>query len=448
MPVDIYRRMTLSNDPLSDYFSYKQLDSIRNSNSPYNIWEGSIRSGKTYASLWRFIDESRLGPDGDFAVVTRTYDSFERNILPELQKILGKHVQYFRGKRQIYIKNRKCHVITADDASAESKIRGCTLAGAYVDEITIIPENVFIMLLGRLSIAKSKLFGTTNPDSPYHWCKKWMENNPDVAMFKFHIDDNPFIEKSKKDELKRQFKGLWFKRFIEGKWVQAEGAIYDFFNEKDHVIDSPLSRANYYVVGIDYGTTNPCAFVILGYNPHRYPNIWVEDEYYYNSRVRQRQKTDSEYVEDLKNFIQFRNVQAIYIDPSAASFRAALLKGGVENIFDANNDVSAGIGYTAMKLSDGGVKICKKCSNLISEFQSYVWDEKSIKLGIDKPKKENDHALDALRYVLLTHFAPREYGESNAQELENRWREVQGGSANLPQQFQSVYDPNTPRMIF
>lgn len=432
--------MALPDDPLSEYFSQKQLDSIRNSHSSYNVWEGSIRSGKTYASLWRFIDEAKHGPAGDFAIISRTYDSFDRNIYPELEKILGNHVQYLRGKRQIYIKERKCHVITADDSSAEAKIRGCTLAGAYVDEITIIPENVFIMLLGRLSVANSKLFGTTNPDSPYHWCKKWMEENPDVKTFKFHIDDNPFIEEAKKQELKRQFKGLWYKRFIEGKWVQAEGAIYDFFDEKMHVIDNPEFQANYYVCGVDYGTTNPCAFVLVGYNPHHYPNIWVEDEYYYNSRIHQRQKTDAEYVEDLAKFIQFRNVQAIYIDPSAASFRAALVKAGIDSIIDANNDVNNGIGFTAMKLSDGALKICRKCKNLIAEFQSYVWDEKSVKLGIDKPKKESDHALDALRYVMYTHFAPREDGESTAKDLEKRWRQSMGMGPDLPGPFQ---DPKT-----
>ena len=296
---------------LLDFFSPKQLRSIQQSNASINIWEGSIRSGKTHASLWRFVDEASRGPSGDFAIITRTYDSFERNILPELQKILGTHVRYFRGKRQLFIKQRKCHVITADDASAEAKIRGCTLSGAYVDEVTIIPENVFIMLLGRLSIDGAKLFGTTNPDSPYHWFKLWMEGNPDLVSFQFIMDDNPSLSENIKDIFKRQFKGLWYQRFILGKWVQAEGAIYDFFDEKIHVIDFPLSTATNYIVGIDYGTTNPCAFVLIGINKHRYPNIWVEDEYYFNSRVTQRQKTDAEYAEDLKSFIENRPITAI-----------------------------------------------------------------------------------------------------------------------------------------
>jgi PBSX family phage terminase large subunit len=426
---------------LSDFFSPKQLLSIRESNASLNIWEGSIRSGKTHASLWRFVDETNRGPSGDFAIVTRTYDSFERNILPELHKILGPHVRYFRGKRQLFIKMRKCHVITADDASAESKIRGCTLAGAYVDEVTIIPENVFIMLLGRLSIEGAKLFGTTNPDSPYHWFKLWMDGNPDVKSFQFKMDDNPALSTNTKDLFKRQFKGLWYQRFIEGRWVQAEGAVYDFFDEKIHCIDFPLSTATSYIVGVDYGTTNPCAFVLVGINKHRYPNVWVEDEYYYNSRVKQRQKTDGEYAEDLAQFIEGRNIAAIYLDPSAASFKAELSRAGISPVYDADNEVLDGIRFVSKMLNQGAFKICRKCKNLIAEFQSYVWDENSIKRGEDKPKKENDHALDALRYSLMTHFFLDEQGGITAKELDRSYREAMGYQPDLPPFFQQ---PNGP----
>jgi len=258
---------------LSDFFSLKQIDSIRNSNAKINIWEGSIRSGKTHASLWRYVDEANKGPEGDFALITRTYDSFERNILPEFDKILGLAAKFYRGKRQLFIKNRKCHVISADDSSAEAKIRGPTFASAYCDEITILPESVFKMLVGRLSIEGAKLFGTTNPDSPYHWFKLFMEGNPDVKTFKFTMEDNPSLPKEYKEFIKRQYKGLWYQRFIEGLWVQAEGAVYSHFDESRHVLDFPLSQANSYIVGVDYGTTNPCAFLLVGYNPDYNPQV-------------------------------------------------------------------------------------------------------------------------------------------------------------------------------
>lgn len=433
--------MGINYDALALHFSPKQLLSIRESQAPINIWEGAVSSGKTFSSLWRFCGEARTGPEGAMAILTKTYDTFKRNLLPILREILGKHVDYFAGKREIYLRNRLVHVIGCSDERAEQKIRGTTFAGAYVDEATLIPETAFKMLQSRLRVPNAKLFCTTNPDSPYHWFKKdYVDDNPDVKSWQFNMEDNPFITDDYKAYIKRQYKGLWHQRYIEGKWVQAEGAIYDFFTEKYDVIDSPLGNARYYTVGVDYGTTNPCAFVLVGFNPHAIPNMWVEDEYYYNSRVHQRQKTDAEYADDLAQFIKNRRVEAIYLDPSAASFRAALMKIGVENVFDANNDVANGIIYTGRKVANGSLKICRKCSHLISEFQSYVWDEKCLKIGIDKPKKENDHALDALRYVMYSHFAPKEDGESTAAELEKRWQETMGIEAQLPRQFQQPND--------
>ncbi len=427
--------------PYSDYFSAKQIQSINESIAPINIWEGSIRAGKTYASLWRFYEETDIGPEGDYCIVSKTYDTFKRNVIPNLEALLGPHMRYFSGKRELYLKNKLVCVIGCSDERAEQKLRGSTFAGAYVDEATLIPESAFKMLQGRLSVPNAKLFCTTNPDSPYHWFKKeFLENNKDVRSWQFLMDDNPNLTEDYKDLLKRQYKGLWYQRYILGKWVQADGTIYDFFNEKYHVIDWPQSSANYYIVGVDYGTINPCAFVLIGYNPHGTPRLWVEDEYYYNSKVKQRQKTDGELADDLQRFIEGKRVAAIYIDPSAASFKVELNKRGVDGLTDANNDVNNGIGFVGMKLNEESFKICRKCENLIQEFQSYVWDEKAAKNGVEKPKKQNDHALDALRYALFTHFFGQIGEPLTPQELERRWREAHQMGPSLPPQFQNPHN--------
>lgn len=394
---------------ISDFFSAKQIESIRNSNNKMNIWEGAVSSGKTYSSLWRWYEECRSGPEGPFVILSKTYDTFKRNVLPELEKILGHHIRYYAGKRELTIKNRLIHVIGCSDERAEQKIRGSTFAGAYVDEITLIPESAFKILQSRLRIPNSKLFGTTNPDSPYHWFKKeYIENNPDVSSWQFLMSDNPFLTEDYKEYMKRQYKGLWYQRFIEGKWVQAEGAIYDFFDEKMHVIDPATLSAKSYIVGVDYGTTNPCAFILIGINYNSFPNMWVEAEYYFDSRANQRQKTDAEYADDLKRFLEYKRVEAIYVDPSAASFKLELIRNGFENVFDAANEVEDGIRLVSNMVATGTLKIMRNCSNLIKEFQSYVWDSKSASRGIDKPLKQNDHALDALRYALYTHCFGRE----------------------------------------
>jgi PBSX family phage terminase large subunit len=383
--------------------SDKQLFSLHDSDARINIWEGAVRSGKTYVSLWRWIKELSFGPRGEYCIITRTYDSFKRNLLPQLTNMIGSDVKYYSGKREMVIFNKTIHIVGADDERSEAKIRGPTFSGAYVDEATIIPESVFRMLISRCAMKGAKIFVTTNPDSPYHWLKKdFLTDNPDVKSWKFTLDDNPELTEDERDYLKRQYKGIWFQRFIEGRWVQAEGAIYDFFDTSLHTIDFPPGQAEFYIVGVDYGTTNPCSFVLIGINRSKYPNIWVEDVYYWNSKIKQRQKTDSEYADDLKKFIEGRVIKAIYIDPSAASFKLELNKCGVQNLYDAENEVLDGIRMVSKFLSNGTMKICRKCEPLIREIQGYVWDAKSAKTGIDKPSKEMDHACVVGSTLVLT----------------------------------------------
>lgn len=417
-------------------FSPKQIKSFKESNARINIWEGAVRSGKTFISLWRFIKELQQGPEGEYAFICKTYDAFKRNTLPQLIAMVGGDVRHYSGKRELHLYGKTIHVIGADDERAESKIRGPTFAGAYVDEATIIPESVFKMLISRCAMGGAKIFATTNPDSPFHWLKKdYLENNDDVKSWQFKLDDNPQLPEDDKKYLRTQYRGLWYQRFIEGRWVQAEGSIYDFFDKALHTIDYAPNLAKYYVVGIDYGTTNPCAFTLLGFNNQKHPNIWVEDEYYFDSKVHQRQKTDGEYAEDLKRFIQDRGIKAIYMDPSAVSFRVECQRQGIANIFEADNEVIDGIRKVGDLLNSGTLKVCRRCDNLIKEFQSYVWDPKCAVTGVDKPMKQNDHALDSLRYAIYTHMFAKDTKGMSPQEYERMKAEALGIQGDIPDVF-------------
>lgn len=421
-----------------NFLSEKQLFSLKDSNARINIWEGAVRSGKTYVSLWRWLKELTYGPPGEYCVITRTYDSFKRNLLPQLTRMIGSDVKYYSGKREMCIFKKTIHIVGADDERAEAKIRGPTFSGAYVDEATIIPESVFRMLISRCAMGGAKIFATTNPDSPYHWLKQdFLSSNPDVKSWQFTLDDNPQLTDDERDYLRRQYKGIWYQRFIEGRWVQAEGAIYDFFDTSIHVIDHPPGQPEFYIVGIDYGTTNPCAFSLIGINKSRYPNMWVEDVYCWDSKVKQRQKTDSEYADDLKKFIEGRHVKAIYIDPSAASFKLELSKSGFINLFDADNEVLDGIRLVSKFMSNGTLKICRRCDALIKEIQGYVWDPKCAKTGQDKPLKERDHCCDATRYALFSHFFGKEQSRLSPQDLDRLYKEAMGGQ-DLPAPFNDV----------
>lgn len=402
--------------------SAKQKQTLIESNARINIWIGAVRSGKTYASIWRFIKYIQHGPKGDLMIIGKSIDTIKRNIISELMDFLGIDVQYYAGNRIINLWGRKIYVVGANDERAVQKIQGATLAGAYVDEASLIPESFWAMLLSRLSIPGAKLFATTNPDSPFHWLKTKVldDKELDLKSWHFRLEDNPSLDDLYKINLIKEYKGLWYQRYIEGKWVLAEGTVYDFFDPKIHVMQFlPPHTAKFYILGVDYGTTNPCAFSLIGYNPDYYPNMWVEKEYYWDSVKENRQKTDSEYAEDLVSFISEipSMIRNVYLDPSAASFKVELQRQGVRNIVDANNDVLDGIRFVSNLLSSGTLQIHVSCKNLINEFGSYVWDNKSRDIGIDKPVKRSDHLLDSLRYCTFTHFG-KIMGDKNRLTIE------------------------------
>lgn len=396
--------------PLSD----KQVESYLLSNARQNIWEGSVRSGKTVASILRFVNWVNFqAPEGDILVTAKTLTTLKRNVLEPMGDYTFE--TYTTGSKEIEMLGRRIYLEGANDERAEGKIRGMTLAGVYCDEMTLMPQSFYKMLISRMSVEGAKLFGTTNPDGPYHWLKTDVldrEDELDVKRFHFRLEDNPYIAQSFIDNLKKEYTGLWRKRFIDGLWVKAEGAIYDMFEDEpgkahSHTIlkkDVDYSNIIRYWVGVDYGTTNPTVFLLLG--QHKDGTIYVLKEYRWDSKKQGRQKTDSQYAKDFKEWIGKVRYQNIYIDPSAVSFGLALRSAGVPKVAKADNTVLDGIRNVSTLLSNGLLKIVKEeCPGLIKEMSSYVWDEKAAERGEDKPMKVDDHGPDALRYAVRMIFS-------------------------------------------
>ena len=384
--------------PLSD----KQVFSYDQSDARLNLWEGAVRSGKSFISIIRFLKALKNGPPGQAMIIGVSRDSIQRNILSELCSLIGITPPTPKAA-QICLYGRTIYLVGANDERAQRRIQGATLAIAYVDELTLIPQGFFKMLLSRLSVTGAQLFGTTNPDSPFHWLRRDFLSKTDLDMkvFKFVLDDNPSLSQSYIDNLKKEYSGLWYRRYILGEWCLAEGLVYSGFDPDTDIIDSFPSWAPRYTIGIDYGTTNPTAFILIGHNPKTYPNVWVEKEYFYDSKKYDRPKTDGEHAESLQAFIDNKPIAAIYVDPSAASFKVECSRRGITNVIDADNSVLDGLRTVARLLADGTLKISRCCDNTIREFQSYVWDEKASENGKDKPLKAHDHAMDALRYAVM-----------------------------------------------
>ncbi|MBW1860950.1 MAG: PBSX family phage terminase large subunit [Deltaproteobacteria bacterium] len=394
-------------------FSQKGRDSIEESNARINIWDGAVRSGKTICSIVRWIDFVWKCP-GDVALVMtgKTERTLRRNILNPICSMLGPEMSRPNlGSGYFYMYGRPIEIVGANDERAQEKIRGATLGGAYGDELTLWPESYFKMLMSRLSVPGARLFGTTNPDSPFHWLKTDYldrEDELNLKRFQFELKDNPNLDPAYVREIEKEYTGLWYKRFILGLWVQAEGAIYDMWDDAVHTVSvkkvlSGLKikqfRNNF--AACDYGTGNPTVFGLFGYN-WKLP-AYLTREYYYDSRKAGRQKTDSEYANDFERFVKGTRIQTVYVDPSAASFIAELRKRRI-NVTPAKNSVLDGIRFVGTLLRNHEFFVDKGCDNSCREFAAYVWDPGAQKKGEDIPIKERDHCMDMIRYGLFTHF--------------------------------------------
>jgi len=398
-----------------DLLSPRQWEFIVNSNRKINLAHGSVRSGKTVCTLHRFMQAVDKCPDSQIYMIGHTCDTIYQNavrmIMESPQMILFKpFCTWYPGKRCLMYKDKTIQTLGAKDEGSIGAIQGKTFSLAYGDEMTLYPDSLVDMISTRLSNPHSMLFGSMNPSHPNHKIKKWIDSadagDRDYYALHFTLDHNPYVDDSYKERIRKSLSGLFYKRNYLGLWCLAEGAIFDFFDEDLHVVSSPPRAAEYWVAGIDYGTNNAFACVLMGVSTGRYTQSgvirWFEKEYYWDSKTKGRQKTNSEYADDVAAFLEPYGVRTIYIDPSAASFRLELRKRNLP-VVDANNDVINGITYMTSEMAKGSLYVCRECPNLIREIQGYCWDPKKSARGEDAPLKQDDHLLDACRYVSFTH---------------------------------------------
>ena len=420
---------------MQDILSKKQIEFIKNSTKKWNLAHGSVRCGKTVGTVFRFVELIDDCPDSKIYIVGHTFDTAYRNVVRLLME--SSELSFFRkfftwSGKKLYYKDKIITVLGAKDEGAIGNFQGDTHSLTYCDEITLYPESIIDMIDTRLSQPWSKGIATMNPSHPSHKVKKWIDEaekgNPDYYSLHFTLEDNPFVDQSYKDRLKNSLSGVFYKRNYLGLWCLAEGAIFDFFDRNIYVLDKPQRAAEYYIAGIDYGASNPCACVLIGVDTGRNnqmgKQMWVEGEYYWDHKKRERSKTNSELADDITNFLEPYGVKNIYIDPSAAAFKTELRRRGLHTT-DANNDVLDGITYMTSEMKKGNLFVLSHCKNTIREIEGYVWDNKASERGHDEPVKKNDHIVDALRYSIFTHKVPeyRPYKSDHDHEayLRNRF---------------------------
>jgi PBSX family phage terminase large subunit len=403
---------------MQEPLSKKQLEFIINSNRHWNLAHGSVRSGKTVGTLFRFMQAVEECPDSQIWMVGHSSDTIFQNAIRLLLEsdqlaIFRPFCTWYAGKRQLKFRDKTISTLGAKDEGAIGGFQGKTFSLVYCDEMTLYPESIIDMIDTRLSNPHSMGFASMNPSHPNHKLKQWIDRavsgDPNYYSLHFTLDDNPYVDESYKQRIRDSLSGLFYKRNYLGLWCLAEGAIFDFFDKKIHVISKAPAAAEYWVAGIDYGVSNAFACVLVGVSTGKYTQtgkrLWVEKEYYWDCKKTGRQKINSEFADDIQAFLEAYAVKGIYIDPSALSMKLELQRRGM-HIIEANNDVFNGIQMMTTEMGKGNLYIHKDCPNLIKEIENYVWDSKKSAQGDDAPIKKGDHAVDALRYVMASHKVP------------------------------------------
>lgn len=405
----------------------KAAESVRLANARFNIWEGAVRSSKTVASTFRWMKYVRQGPAGNLAMIGRTERTLKRNVIDPIIDMVGtSRCRYLAGAGEVHLFGRRIYTAGANDIKAVQKIQGLTLAGAYGDEIATWPPELWDMLGTRLSIPGAMFFGTCNPAGPTHWLKRgwldraamWLHSDGstgaghgdelvDLNRFSFILDDNPHLPPDFVAALKRQYVGLFFRRYILGEWVPAEGAVFDMFDQKRHVVsDLPLIQ-RWISVGIDHGTRNPFHAVVLGLGVDR--KLHLTREWRWDSAQKRRQLSDVEYSRDVRHWLTTVPIpntdltgiapERVVVDPSATGFRVQLHQDGLSSVV-ADNAVLPGIRTLSSLFAVDLLDVHESCQELLTEIPGYCWDDKAAERdGTDKPIKLADHGPDAMRYA-------------------------------------------------
>ena len=411
--------------------------------SPYRkhngvIAEGAVRSGKTIIMSFSFVvwSVSQFNLTS-FAICGKTVGSLRRNVVTPLkERLIARGYKVIDRKAENYLVISKgghtnvYYLFGGRDERSQDLIQGITLGGVLLDEVALMPRSFVEQAMARCSVEGSKFWFNCNPEGPNHWFYvehvKESEKHKYVRIH-FDIEDNPSLSEAMIERYKSMFTGIFYRRFILGEWAFADGVIYDSFDESRNTYTNdtrneklPIQiRENDYAHGgspwysCDFGVFNPTVF-LKGYRfkkkGEQLPYYYIDDEYYYDGRKKQHQKTDEEYLDDFNYFSSNGENKGLIVDPSASSLITTARKRGI-NILKANNDVLVGIRHVHTLFSTGHLLINKdKCKNLISELGLYIWNEKRSEIGKEEPVKANDHACDALRYLIETTSYSWEFG--------------------------------------
>lgn len=393
------------------------------------IAEGAVRSGKTIIMSLSYVLWSMTTSNlQQYIMGGKTVGSLRRNVITPLKNILRA-----RGFKIVDNKTDNSLIISKGgitntyfmfggrDERSQDLVQGITARGIFLDEVALMPRSFVEQCMARCSVEGRKFWFNCNPEGPQHWFYTehiLRSEELHYLVLHFNLEDNPSLSKEIIEGYKRMFTGIFYKRFVLGEWAFSDGVIYDCYDEEKNCYlhgdrESYLPwqilendpDGGYPFYAADYGVLNPMVYLEMykiRIKGDSVPHFYVDNEYYYDGRNSMKQKTDEEEVDALMNMIDNKYYSSLIIDPSASSLIAAARKRGI-NTRKADNDVLDGIHMVYTLMATGHIHINKdRCPNLLKELGLYIWNAKRGEIGKEEPVKQNDHAMDALRYGIAT----------------------------------------------
>ena len=325
------------------------------------ICDGAVRSGKTLCMALSFFSWSMARFDGEnFAICGKTIGAVRRNLLIPVRRQLEQ-------------------------------------MGVLFDEVALQDRGFVEQAVARCSVEGSKFWFNCNPEYPGHWFyTDWIQKRQEknLAYLHFRMEDNPSLSQAMRRRYESLYSGGFYRRFVLGEWADLQGLVYPMFSQEKHVVQSPPACTRFWV-SCDYGTRYPCSMGLWGERGGRWYRL---REYYYDSRREGRCRTDEEHYRALEQLCADSRIEGVIVDPSAASFIECVRRHGKYRVFPADNRVLAGIQKVSALLQEGKLLFSQDCADSIREFSLYRWSEEG---GGEKPVKENDHAMDEIRYFAM-----------------------------------------------
>ena len=383
------------------------------------VYEGAVRSAKTFTSLLQWYKYVLMSPEKTFLMSGNTLGSISRNCLYgdfgfiAITGNKAKPKTDTDGSKHLQLKDKRIYYCGADNKASFKKIRGLTIGGWYADEINLHDRDFIETALARSFASTDRQnIWTLNPDRPGHfiytdYIDKYRDAQiPGYNYFHFTMEDNPAITPERLNEIRAQYTGVFYQRYVLGLRVAAEGACYPSFTDANIIDKLPEERILFSVLGSDIGgNKSATAFALVGYylKDKKMHAVLIDEIYDIENK-----NTDtilSKWRTFASNVKNKYNCYDCYTDSAEQLILKSMRDAGIMNVHNSlKKPVIDRIRFLDMAFANKRFYVMKHCTKTIDAIRSAVYDSKSQEEKRLDDGTTNIDSLDAMEYALEKHM--------------------------------------------